>query len=197
MTALIVGLIVFIGVHSVRVVADDCRTRLIEKVGRNTYRGMYGALSLLGLVLIIAGYGAARTTPVVLWQPPVWLIHLAILLTVPAFVFVAASVLPRTRIRSRVGHPLLLGVKTWAIAHLMANGTLADVILFGAFLLWSVVAYASARRRDRNAATVYPVGSPWRDVIAVVGGLVAWAVFAIWLHSLLIGVAPLSMATGT
>jgi uncharacterized membrane protein len=197
MTALIVGLIVFIGLHSVRIVADDCRTRLIEKVGRNAYRGMYGALSLLGLVLIVAGYGAARAAPVILWQPPMWLIHLAILLTIPAFVFIAASVLPGTRIRSRVGHPLLLGVKAWAIAHLMANGSFADVVLFGAFLLWSVAAYASARRRDRKAATVYPVGSPWRDVIVVIGGLVAWVVFAIWLHPLLIGVAPLSMATST
>lgn len=195
MTALILGLIVFIGVHSVRVVADGCRTRLIEKTGLSTYRAMHGALSLLGIVLIVAGYGAARAVPVHLWQPPVWLIHLAIVLTVPAFVLMAASAVPATRIRKKVGHPLLLGVKVWAVAHLMANGTLADVILFGAFLLWSVAAYASARRRDRKSGTVYPVGSPWRDVVAIIGGLIAWAVFAIWLHPMLIGVAPLSMST--
>jgi len=193
MTALIIGLIVFIGVHSVRIVAEGCRTRLIEKTGRSTYRAMHGALSLLGLVLIIAGYGTARAVPVELWQPPAWLIHLAIVLTIPAFVFIAAAAVPATRIRKKVGHPLLLGVKLWATAHLLANGTLADVILFGAFLLWSVAAYSSARRRDRKAGTVYPVGSPWRDVSVVVAGLIGWAVFAIWLHPMLIGVAPLSM----
>lgn len=196
MAALIAGLFVFIGVHSVRIVADDCRTRLIEKTGLSTYRAMHGALSLLGLVLIIAGFGAARAASVQLWQPPPWLVHFAIALTVPSFLLMAASVVPATRIRSKVGHPLLLGVKVWAMAHLLANGTLADVILFGAFLLWSVAAYSSARRRDRKAGAVFPVGSPWRDVTVVIGGLIAWAVFAIWLHPLLIGVAPLSMATG-
>jgi uncharacterized membrane protein len=196
MTALIAGLVVFLGVHSLRIVADGWRTTLIEKTGISTYRAMHGALSLLGLVLIIAGYGAARTVPVTLWQPPGWAIHLAILLTIPSFVLLAASVLPGTRIRNKIGHPLFLGVKVWALAHLMANGTLADLILFGAFLLWSVFGYASAQRRDRKAGTVYVVGSPWRDVAVVIGGLVAWVVFALWLHTLLIGVAPLSMGTG-
>lgn len=194
MTALLAGLIVFVGVHSIRIISDDFRTRQIEKVGISTWRAMYAALSLLGIVLIVAGYGAARAAPQVLWHPPVWLIHLAILLTIPAFILIAASFVPGTRIRNKVGHPLLLGVKIWALAHLMANGTLADVVLFGAFLIWSVAAYASARKRDRKAGTIYIVGPPQRDVFAIIGGLVVWVVFALWLHRWLFGVAPLQMA---
>jgi len=196
MTALIIGLIVFIGMHSVRIVADDFRTRQIEKTGLRTWRAMHAALSLLGTVLIVAGYGAARAAPQILWHPPEWLIHLAILLTIPAFILMTASFVSGTRIRNKVGHPLLLGVKIWALAHLMANGTLADVVLFGAFLIWSVAAYASARRRDRMDGTVYVVGPPQRDAFAIIGGLVGWTVFALWLHRWLFGVAPLQMTVG-
>ena len=194
MTALVLGLIIFMGVHSVRIVSDDFRTRQIEKVGVNTWRGMYSAVSLVGIVLIVAGYGAARGAPQVVWYPPVWLMHAAILLTVASFILIAAGFVPGTRIRSKVGHPMILGIKVWALAHLMANGMLADVILFGTFLIWSVVAYASERRRDRKAGTDFVVGPLTRDVIAIIGGMVAWTVFAMWLHRWLIGVSPLQMA---
>ena len=194
MTALVLGLIIFFSVHSVRIVADDFRTRQIEKVGVNTWRGMYSAVSIAGIVLIVVGYGAARGAPQVVWYPPVWLMHAAILLTVASFILIAAGFVPGTRIRSKVGHPMMLGIKVWALAHLMANGMLADVILFGTFLIWSVAAYTSARRRDRKVGTVYVVGPPTRDAIAIIGGLVAWAAFAMWLHRLLIGVSPLQIA---
>ena len=193
MTALILGLIIFVGMHSVRIVSDDFRTRQIAKVGASTWRAMYVAVSLVGFVLIVVGYGIARGDPVFLWYPPLWTRHITILLTIPAFILFAASSVPGTRIRAKVGHPLLAGVKTWAFAHLIANGTLADILLFGAFLLWSIAAYASARRRDRKAGTVYSVGPVMRDVTAVVAGLVAWAAFVFWLHAWLIGVAPLGI----
>lgn len=193
MTALILGLIIFIGMHSVRIVSDDFRTRQIAKVGVNTWRAMYVAVSLVGFVLIVVGYGIARGDPVFVWNPPLWTRHITILLTIPAFILFAASFVPGTRMRAKVGHPLLAGVKTWAFAHLIANGTLADILLFGAFLVWSIAAYASARRRDRRAGTVYPVGPVMRDVTAVVAGLVAWAAFVFWLHAWLIGVAPMGI----
>ena len=194
MTALVLGLIVFIGMHSVRIVSDDFRTRQIEKVGINVWRAMYAGVSFVGLVLIVIGYGVARSTPQLVWNPPGWLNFVAILLTIPAFILIATSFVPGTRIRNKTGHPLLLGIKIWALAHLIANGMLADIVLFGSFLVWSIAAYASARRRDRKAGTVYPIGPPHQDVIAVIGGLVAWTVFALWLHRWLIGVAPLHMA---
>jgi uncharacterized membrane protein len=165
-------------------------------MGLKTWRAIYAAISLLSIVLIVAGYGVARNATPIVWSPPVWAIHVAILLTIPAFVLMAASFVSGTRIRRKVGHPLLLGVKIWALAHLLANGSIADILLFGAFLIWSVVAYANARRRDRKAGTVYVAGAPSRDVIAVVAGLFAWIVFALWLHRWLIGVAPLQMMAG-
>lgn len=194
MTALILGMIIFVGMHSVRVVSDDFRTRQIAKVGARTWRAMYAAVSFVGFVLIVIGYGIARGDPVFLWNPPLWTHYVTTVLTIPAFILFAASSVPGTRIRAKVGHPLLAGVKTWAFAHLIANGTLADILLFGVFLLWSIAAYASARRRDRKAGTVYPVGPVMRDVTAVVAGLVAWAAFAFWLHAWLIGVSPLRIA---
>jgi len=194
MMALILGLIIFFGVHSVRIISDDFRTRQIERVGVNTWRGMHAAVSLVGFVLIVVGYGVARGAPQVVWVPPAWTAHLAALLTIPAFILIAASFVPGTRIRNKFGHPMVLGVKVWALAHLIANGMLADILLFGTFLIWAIVDYASARSRDRKAGTVYSVGPVSRDVFAVVAGLVAWVVFALWLHRWLIGVAPLQVA---
>ena len=194
MLALVLGLILFIGVHSIRIVADDFRTRQIERIGLSTWRGMYAALAFVGFVLIVVGYGIERTVPQAIWFPPVWTAHLAALLTIPAFILIASSFVPGTRIRNKLGHPMVLGIKVWAFAHLIANGMLADIVLFGTFLVWSIAAYASGRRRDRKAGTVYPVGPVYRDVIAVFAGLVAWVVFAMWLHLVLIGVSPMRMA---
>jgi len=198
MTALILGLIIFIGMHSVRIVADDFRTRQIAKVGARTWKAMHAAVSLAGFVLIVVGYGLARGESGFVWNPPLWTHSITILLTIPAFILFAASAVPGTRIRAKAGHPMLAGVKTWAFAHLIANGTLADMLLFGTFLVWSIVAYATARRRDRKAGTVYPVGPVTRDVMAVVVGMAAWLIFLSGLHAWLIGVSPLQvmMAAG-
>jgi uncharacterized membrane protein len=125
-----------------------------------------------------------------LWSPPVWTRHVAALLTLPAFVLLAAAYVPGTRIKAAVGHPMVLGTKVWAFAHLISNGRLADVLLFGGFLAWSIVLYAASRRRDRRTSVRRVAGSASRDAIAVVAGLVAWAAFAFWLHGMLIGVRP-------
>jgi len=190
MTALIVGLLIFLGTHSVRIFADDWRTRQIARLGEGKWKGLYSVVSAVGLVLIVWGFGLARSEPTFLWTPPLWTRHVAALLTVPAFILVAAAYVPGNRIKARLGHPMVVGVKVWAFAHLLANGTLAGVVLFGAFLAWAVADFASARRRDRRAGTVYPSGSLARDAVAAIVGLVAWAVFAFFLHGWLIGVRP-------
>ena len=190
MTLLILGLALFLGVHSTRIVADGWRTATIARVGEKPWKGVYSLLSIAGFVLLVIGYGAARQSPVVLFAPPVWTRHLAALLTIPAFVLLAAAYVPGNAIKRAVGHPMMAGVKVWALAHLLANGTLADVLLFGTFLAWAVLGFIAARRRDRAAGTTYPAGPGSRTAIAIVVGLVAWAVFAFALHRPLIGVAP-------
>ena len=190
MTLLMLGLVLFLGVHSTRIVAEGWRTATIARVGEKPWKGIYSLLSIAGFVLLVIGYGAARQSPVVLFAPPVWTRHLAALLTIPAFVLLVAAYVPGNAIKRAVGHPMIAGVKVWALAHLLANGTLADVLLFGTFLAWAVLGFIAARRRDRAAGTTYPAGPGSRTAITVVVGLVAWAVFAFALHRPLIGVAP-------
>jgi uncharacterized membrane protein len=190
MTWLILGLILFLGSHSARIVAEPWRQRRIAAMGLNGWKAIYSIVAIVGFVLIVIGYGEARSAPVILYSPPPWTRHLAALLTIPAFVLLAAAYVPGTRIKRAVGHPMVAGVKIWAFAHLLANGTLADVLLFGSFLAWAVIDYIASRRRDRVAGTVYAVGPVSRDLIAVVIGLAAWALFAFWLHAAWIGVRP-------
>jgi len=188
--ALVLGLLIFLGGHSIRVVADGWRGAQIARLGAGTWRGLYSLAAAVGLALIIWGYHLAQAQPVVLWTPPSWARHLGALLTVPAFVLLVAAYVPGNRIKAAVGHPMVAAVKTWAFAHLLANGTLAAAILFGAFLLWAVVDFTSLRRRDRAAGTRYPAGAGSRDAIVLVVGLVAWALFAFLLHAWLFGVNP-------
>lgn len=190
MGLLLLGLAIFLGVHSTRIVADRWRTATIARVGAGPWKGIYSLLSIAGFVLIVIGYGAAREAPVALYTPPVWTRHLAALLTIPAFVLLVAAYVPLNSIKRAVGHPMVAGVKVWALAHLLANGTLADVVLFGGFLVWAALSFTAARRRDRAAGTVYPAGTAARTVITVAIGLVAWAAFAFALHAPLIGVRP-------
>jgi uncharacterized membrane protein len=190
MTLLILGLVIFLGVHSSRVFAEDWRSAQRARMGEKAWKGAYSLASLLGLVLLVWGYGLARQTPVPLWTPSIGLRHLASLLTVFAFVLLAAAYVPRNSIKARIGHPMVAGVKLWALSHLLANHTLADLLLFGGFLVWAVLCFRAARARDRAAGTVYPAGTMQGNLITVGAGLVAWAVFAMWLHAPLIGVKP-------
>jgi uncharacterized membrane protein len=190
MTVLLLGLIVFLGAHSVRIVAESWRARQIDRFGLGPWKGIYSIVSVVGLALIVWGYGLARSDPVVLWQPPAWTRHLAALLTLPAFVLIAAAYVPGTHIKAKLEHPMLIGIKLWAVAHLIANGTLADVLLFGGFLAWAVFDFKAARARDRAAGVRYaPTGAP-RDLAAIAIGFAAWIVFALYLHAWLIGVRP-------
>ncbi len=188
MTFLILGLLMFLGAHSVRIVADGWRTRQIARLGEGAWKGAYTVLSLIGFGLIVWGYGQARLEPVALWTPWVGGRHLASLLTLVAFVLLAAAYVPGNAIKARLGHPMVLSVKVWALAHLLANHTLADLLLFGSFLVWAVLDFRSARRRPAPVATV-PT-SALRTVLAVLIGLLAWAGFALWAHAAWIGVRP-------
>ena len=190
MSILILGLIVFLGVHSTRIVADGWRSAQIKRLGEGAYKGIYSLISLAGFGLIVWGFSLARQQPVVLWTPPIAMRHVAALLTLIAFVLLAAAYVPRNAIKARLHHPMVLAVKTWAFAHLLANGRLADLLLFGSFLAWAVVCYISEKKRDRAALTQYPAGTAGATAITVVVGVAAWALFAFWLHGLLIGVRP-------
>ncbi len=191
MAMLIAGLVLFLGVHSVRIFADDWRNALIAKLGAGPWKGLYSLVSLAGFVLIVMGYGAARATPVDLWMPPRWTAHPTSLLTLIAFILLAAAYVKGNHIKAAIGHPMVAGVKIWAFAHLLSNGRLADVVLFGAFLVWAVLDFRSSRQRDKRSGTRYPAGSGARTAITVVAGVVAWAVFAFVLHAMWIGVKPL------
>jgi uncharacterized membrane protein len=190
MSVLIFGLLVFLGVHSVRIFADGWRTAQLKRLGEARWKGLYALLSLIGFGLIAWGYGLARQQPLPLWAPPAGMRHLASLLTLVAFILFAAVYVPRNAIKARLHHPMIIGVKTWAFAHLLANGMLADLLLFGAFLAWAIADFISARRRDRAAGTQYPPGAAGPTVATLLAGAAAWAVFAFWLHGPLIGVRP-------
>nr|WP_281369201.1 NnrU family protein [Microvirga mediterraneensis] len=189
---LIVGLVIFLGMHSFSM-ARARRAALIGRIGEGPYKGLYSIMSLLGIVLIAIGFGQYRANGYIpVWDPPVWTRHLALLLVWLAFICLAAAYLPG-RIKARLKHPMLAGVKIWALAHLLANGDLGSILLFGSILGWAVLARISAKRRDvaaQHGGTAAPAG--WRnDLLAVAIGTIAYAAFAFWLHPWLIGVPVL------
>ena len=191
MLLLIIGLIVFLGIHAINLINPGLRQQMIDKRGRGTWRVVYSIIALVGLVLIIVGYGQARMDPTWLWFPPAGLRHLALILTLIGFVLVAAAFVPRNRLKAKLGHPMYAGVKIWALAHLLANGSVADVLLFGGFLAWAIAGFAVQRRRDRAAGVIHPAGTMTGDITTIAAGLVTWAIFAMFLHTLLIGVSPM------
>ena len=192
MLVLILGLLVFLGVHSVRIVADGWRAQTITRIGALPWKALYSVASIVGFGLIVWGFGLARQQPVQWWSPPPAMRHVAALLTLAAFVLLAAAYVPGNAIKARLHHPMVLAVKAWALAHLLANGNAAHIVLFGAFLVWAALSFSAARRRDRGAGTVYAPGNTVATVTTVVAGAVAWAVFAFWLHGWWIGIRPLS-----
>jgi uncharacterized membrane protein len=191
MPLLIAGLVLFLGVHSVAIVAPTFRTRTIQRMGEGAWKGLYALISLAGFVLICYGFGLARQAPVVLYSPPTWLRHLALLVMLPVFPLLIAAYLPG-RIKTAAKHPMLAAVKFWAFAHLLANGSLADVLLFGGFLAWAVVDRISVKRRATPQVLRTAPPGPWNDAIAVVLGLAVYALLIGWAHVRLFGVSPLS-----
>ena len=194
MTWLIIGLVLFFGVHSVSIVSRSARDSLMQRLGEGPWKGLYSLVAAAGLVLIVVGYAAARVQPVVLYQPPVWTRHLALLLMLPSLVLLAAAY-TNGHIRRVTQHPMLLATKLWATAHLLANGTLADVLLFGAFLLWAVADRIALKRRapgaQLGAAAQTAKPKVASDLIALLLGLAAYAWLVVQGHAWLIGVSPI------
>lgn len=190
MFILVLGLILFLGVHSATLVAPAWRTRQIALRGEQAWKGLYALASLIGLVLLIYGYGLARQNPIVIYTPPAGLRHLALLLMLPVFPLLLATYLPG-RLHRLAKHPTLLATKLWASAHLLANGTLADVLLFGAFLAWAVADRISVKRRATPHQVPAAPAGRFNDAIALVGGLAIYVAFLFWVHVWLIGVSPL------
>jgi uncharacterized membrane protein len=191
MPLLIAGLVLFLGIHSVAIVAPSFRARIIQRMGEGAWKGLYSLISLAGFVLICYGFGLARQAPVILYSPPTWLRHLAFLLMLPVFPLLIAAYLPG-RIKTAAKHPMLAAVKFWAFAHLLANGSLADVLLFGGFLAWAVADRISVKRRAMPQVLRTAPPGPWNDAIAVVLGLAVYALLIGWAHVRLFGVSPLS-----
>ncbi len=190
MLLLVVGLLLFLGVHSIRIMADEWRTQVIARGGEKRYKGIYALMSVVGLVLIVVGYGLARNAPVLLWSPPNWTIHTNWLITFVAFIIFSLANRPGGPLKVALRHPMVIAVSLWAFGHLLANGTLADLLLFGGFLGWSLLAWRAALSRDRAAGTV-PVPGPWsRDIGPAIAGVALWLLFFYFAHEWLFGVSP-------
>jgi len=189
MNLLILGLALFLGVHSVGILAPTWRERMVARLGLMPWRGLYALISLVGLVLMAWGYGQSRLDPIGLYAPPIWTRHLALLLLVPIFPLLLATYLPG-RISATVKHPMLTAVKLWALAHLLANGNLADVVLFGSLLAWAIADRVSLKRRTMPPVPSTPAGKA-NDWIALAAGLLLYVAFLGGLHLWLIGVSPL------
>ncbi|HEV7715028.1 MAG TPA: NnrU family protein [Steroidobacteraceae bacterium] len=192
MTTLIAGLVLFLGIHSVAIVSPSWRDGMLARLGEGAWKGIYSVISIAGFVLIIWGYGVARQNPVMLYVPPLWTHYVAAVLMLPVFPLLLATYFPG-RIKAALKHPMLAAVKLWALAHLVANGTLADVLLFGGFLVWAVADRISVNHRPPRAIRTAPPTAA-NDVLAVAIGLVLYALFAFWLHAKWIGVQPLPLS---
>ena len=192
MLQLLIGLALFLGIHSLQSLAPQVRENSMARWGALGFKAVYAAVAVLGLYLLVQGYSQARLEPVVLWTPPRGMQHATILLMWVAMVLLVATYVPGNQIKAKLRHPMTLSVKVWALAHLLSNGNLADVLLFGSFLLWAVLSFRAARQRDRAMNTGYAPGTAAGTGVAVVVGAVAWGGFAFWAHAWLIGVAPLA-----
>jgi uncharacterized membrane protein len=184
MVILVVGLVVFLGVHLSAVVG--LREPMVARLGEGRWKGLYSVLSAIGLLAIVIGYGQARQAPTMLWAPPSWTRHAVFTLMLPVFPLLSAAYLPG-RIRSAVRHPMLLATALWGASHLLANGSSADALLFGGFALWAIVDIVSLSRRGQRPIPGAPP-SPWNDAIAVVVGLGMYVATLLVLHGWLIGV---------
>jgi uncharacterized membrane protein len=203
MALLILGLVLFLGAHSTRIFAEHWRQATLERLGEKAYKGVYTLVSLVGFGLLMFGFDQVRWDSPVLWSPPVWAKHGAAVLMLLSLVLLACAHAPRNAIKAKLHHPMVLSVKVWALAHLLANPRLADVVLFGAFLIWSVLNFRAARQRDRLAAATALSGegsgalepevssaATWR---AIGIGVVVWAILLSRGHAWLFGVSPLGM----
>src|ERR1700729_638297 len=183
----ILGLVIFLGAH-VFVTMRDRRAMLVAKIGEWPYRGLFSLVSLIGIVLIAYGFAGYRTAgPIVVWDPPAWTHHIVEALMWPASIMVVAAYIPGN-IKRVLKHPMLAGVKTWAFAHLCANGDLGGIVLFGSVLAWAVYDRITLKHRTDPGALPIPVGGGKNDIIAVVVGTIVYFALGFVFHPVVIGV---------
>jgi uncharacterized membrane protein len=192
MAILVLGLVIFLGLHSTRIVSESGRERAIARIGEGPWKGIYSLVSVIGFVLIVWGFARARFEAPQLWTPPPGARHITMLLMLVAVILFASYLFKRSHITVAVHHPMLWSVLLWSAGHLIANGSAADLVLFGAFLVWSVADLATAYARDRRSGVVYPEPQFAATAGAVVVGLVAFALLIGGLHLWLFGVSPLA-----
>lgn len=192
MLPLILGLLLFFAVHLVPT-SPSLRRGLVERFGEGPFKIVYGILALIGLVLIVLGYHKLQLMPgknPVLWDPPAWTRHIAFLLMLLAMILLVAAYVP-SRIRTAAKHPLLAAIKAWALAHLLVNGDLGSLLLFGSFLAFAVYDRISLKRRPSAGPPVAPA-SALNDVLVVAAGLALYALIMFWGHGAIIGVPIVS-----
>ncbi|OHV81247.1 NnrU family protein [Ensifer sp. LCM 4579] len=195
MALLVLGIVIFLGIHLVRSFAPAIRTAVIKRRGTGTWHAVHGTLALVGLALIATGFAQARTTTGMLYTPPIFMAHIALTLMLIACICLVAAFLPPGRIRVATRHPAILAIKIWALAHLLANGETASVLLFGSFLAWGIVMRISMKKRWRAGEIAYPrFVSYGYDLAAAVIGAALFGVIVWKLHALVIGVDPLVVA---
>jgi len=192
MAILILGLAIFLGLHSTRIVSESGREKAIARLGEGPWKGIYSLVSAIGFVLIVWGFARARRDAPQLWTPLPWGRHVTMLLMLLAFVSLASYLFRRSHVTAAIHHPMLWAVVLWSVGHLIANGSAADLVLFGAFLVWSIADLASAYARDRRHGIVYPAPEPGATAGAVVVGLVVYGLFIGGLHFWLFGVSPVA-----
>lgn len=192
MTIMIIGLLIFLGSHSVRIFAENWRQQQIAKRGEANWKLVYSAVSVIGLAIAIYGFGQMRLDPIYIWHPPMGMRHAVALLMLPAFIMLAAAYVPHNAIKAKLGHPMMLSVKIWALAHLLVNGRLGDIIFFTAFLVWAILAFKTAKKRDRLTPPAPVATTKMATIATVLIGLVAYIIFAFYLHAVLIGVPVFS-----
>ncbi|WFR99738.1 NnrU family protein [Rhizobium tumorigenes] len=194
MALLVVSIILFLGVHLIQALAPGFRLSMIARLGRPSWIVLQSVASLLTLVLLIYAFSIARYETTVLYSPPAWASHITLTLMLIASICLVAGLLPAGHIAAKTKHPTVLAVKIWALAHLLANGDSAGVLLFASFLAWGVVVRISLKRRARaGEITPRPFVSVKYDAAAVVLGIVLWGAIIWKLHEWLIGVSPLAM----
>jgi len=191
MLLLILGLVLFTGIHSLRLGGDALRARLLNSLGEAKFKGLYSLISVVGFIFMVYGFGLARDAPIPIWSPPSFAKWIAYFLTLLAMVLMVAAYVPNNRIRAKLHHPMVLSVKTWALAHLIANGTLAHIFLFGTLLVWSVLLFRASRARDKRMQVVYATGNGASTWLTLEIGLALWLIFVGWLHGWIVGVQVL------
>ena len=193
MAILVLGLVIFLGLHSTRIVSESGRERAISRIGEGPWKGVYSLISAIGFVLIVWGFARARYDAPQLWTLPAGARHITMLLMLVALILFASFLFKRSHIAVLTHHPMLWSVLLWSAGHLFANGSAADLVLFGAFFVWSAADLVSAYARDRRNGVVYPEPQVAATAGAVVVGLVVYALLIGGLHLWLFGVSPLAL----